>query len=124
MQLRLELSLTPAVTEAVRAEDASAEGVLVNAGAEPVEVDLVELASPSLAIELVDDRGRPVPMLPPPTPGRPEMVVVAPGGRHSVPFRAFVPPSALPGRYRARLRYRDARSNWIHLTIASGGVRS
>ena len=102
----------------MRAEDTAAEGVLVNTGPEPVEVDLVELTSPSLALEVVDDQGRPVLMLPPPTPGRPEMVVVAPGGRRAIPFRAFVPPSAPPGRYRVRLRYGDARSGWVDLKIA------
>ena len=102
----------------MRAEDTAAEGVLVNTGTEPVEVDLVELTSPSLALEVVDDKGRPVLMPPPPTPGRPEMVVVAPGGRRSVAFRAFVPPSAPPGRYRVRLRYGDARSGWVDLKIA------
>ena len=69
-------------------------------------------------LEVVDDQGRPVLMPPPPTPGRPEMVVVAPGGRRSVPFRAFVPRSAPPGRYRVRLRYGDARSGWVDLKIA------
>lgn len=107
-----------AATGATRAEDAAAEGVLVNTGPEPVEVDLVELTSSSLALEVVDDRGRPVLMPPPPTPGRPEMVVVAPGGRRSVSFRAFVPASAPPGRYRVRLRYGDARSGWVALEIA------
>jgi len=39
----------------MRAEDTAAEGVLVNTGTEPAEVDLVELTSPSLALEVVDD---------------------------------------------------------------------
>jgi len=91
VRLLLELALTAAATVAMRAEDTAAEGVLVNTGTEPAEVDLVELTSPSLALEVVDDQGRPVLMPPPPTPGRPEMVVLAPGGRRSVPFRAFVP---------------------------------
>jgi len=115
--LVLELALAAAATGVMRAEDTAAEGVLINTGTELVEVDLVELTSPSLALEVVDDKGRPVLMPPPPTPGRPEFVVVAPGGRRSVPFRAFVPPSVPPGRYRVRLRYGDARSGWIDLTI-------
>jgi hypothetical protein len=104
----------------MRAGDTAAEGVLVNTGAEPVEVDLVELTSPSLALEVVDDKGRPVLMPPPPTPGRPELIVVAPGGRRPVTFRAFVPPSAPPGRYRVRFRYGDARSGWADLRIDVG----
>ena len=101
----------------MRAEDTFAEGVLVNTGTEPVEVDLVELTSPSLALEIVDDKGRAVLMLPPPTPGRREPVVVAPGGRRTVSFRAFVPPSTPPGPYRMRVRYGDVRSEWVALTI-------
>jgi hypothetical protein len=116
--LLLELSLTRTATGPARAEDTAAEGILVNSGADPVEVDLVELASPSLALEIVDDRGRPVLMPPPPTPGRPEMVLLAPGGRRSVPFRAFLPTSAPPGHYRMRLRYGEARSGWVDLEIA------
>ena len=102
----------------MRAEDTAAEGALVNMGTEPVEVDLVELTSPSLALEIVDDRGRLLHMLPPPTPGRPEMVVVAPSGKRSVLFRAFVPPSVPPGHYQVRFRYRDARSGWVDLEIS------
>jgi hypothetical protein len=116
--LLLELTLTTTAAGALRAEDTAAEGVLANTGTEPVEVDLVELTSPSLALEMVDDEGRPVLMPPPPTPGRPDMVTVAPGGRRSVSFRAFVPPSAPPGRYRVRFRYGEARSGWVDLDVA------
>jgi len=35
-----------------------------------------------------------------------------------VPFRAFVPSSAAPGRYRVRLRYGEARSRWVDLEVA------
>jgi uncharacterized membrane protein len=116
--LLLELALTRTATGATRAEDTVAEGVLVNTGTEPLEVDLVELTSPSLALEVVDDKGRPVLMPPPPTPGRPEMIAIAPGGRRSVSFRAVVPSSAPAGRYRVRLRYGEARSRWVDLEIA------
>jgi len=102
---------------ATRAEDEVAEGVVVNTGSEPIDVDLVELTSPSLALEIIDAAGAPLPMLPPPTPGRPNVVSIAPGERRTVPFRAFVPPATPPGRYRMRFRYRDARSDWIDLII-------
>jgi hypothetical protein len=55
VQLHLEFAVATPGTLATRAEDAAAEGVLVNMGAEPVDVDLVELASPSLALEIVRD---------------------------------------------------------------------
>lgn len=118
MQVRLELVLARGATAAVRAEDTAAEGVLVNTDAEPLDVDLVELSSPSLALEFIDEGGRTMPMLPPPTPGRPEIVTVAPGERRSIPFRAFVPAFAPPGHYRLRFRYRDARSDWVELTLS------
>ena len=102
---------------ATAAGETAADAVVVNDGTEPVELDLVELSSASLALEIVDGRGAPVGMLPPPTPGRPEVVVLAPGARRTVAFRAFVPEGTPPGRYRARLRYRDARSDWVELQI-------
>ena len=118
MQLHLEFAVTTLGTLATRAEDTVAEGVLVNMADEPVEVDLVELTSPSLALEIVRDNGEPVRMPPPPTPGRPDVIVIAPGERRSVLFRAFVSTSAPSGLYRVRLRYRDARSEWVELEIA------
>jgi hypothetical protein len=103
---------------AMRPEHAAAEGVVTNTGMESIDVDLVELSSPSLALEIIDASGTPVRMLPPPTPGRSRVVAIAPGERHTIPFRAFVPPSAPPGHYRVRFRYRDARSDWVDLVIA------
>jgi len=100
-----------------RAEDAAADGVVINTGAKPVEVDLVVLTSPSLALEIVDAHGTPLRMLPPPTPGRPDTIVLAPGSQRTIPFRAFLPPSTPPGAYRVRLRYETARSPWIDLRI-------
>jgi len=116
--LLLELVLTGTATGPTRVEDVAAEGVLVNTGSEPVEVDLVELSSPSLALEVVDESGRLVPMPPPPTPGRPDIVAVRPGGRRTVPFRAFIPLTAPPGRYHVRLRYREERSRWVDVEVA------
>ena len=81
-------------------------------------LDLVELTSPSLALEIVDERGRPLLMLPPPTPGRPDLIVLSPGARRTIPFLAFLPPSAQPGRYRVRFRCGLARSEWVDLEIA------
>jgi len=115
MQLHLELTVTAA--EARAAGDIDAEGVVVNTGSEPVELDLVELASPSLALEIVDADGNSLPMLPPPTPGRPNLMVMAPGDRRSIRFRAFAPLTERPGKYRVRFRYRDAKSDWVEFAI-------
>ena len=106
MQLQLTLQVAPA------ADDLVAEGLVVNTGTEPVTLDLVELASPSLALEIVDANGAPVRMLPPPTPGRTESIVLKPGERRTTVFRAFMPPGARPGWYRMRFRYRSAWSEW------------
>ena len=73
--MRLELALVSRDATIARVEDAAAEGVVTNMGTEPVTLDLVELTSPSLALEIVDERGRPLLMLPPPTPGRPDLIV-------------------------------------------------
>ena len=69
-------------------------------------------------LEIVRDNGEPVRMPPPPTPGRPNIIMMAPGQRRSVLFRAFVSAPAPSGLYRVRLRYRDARSEWVELEIA------
>jgi hypothetical protein len=106
VQLQLTLSVATA------ADDVVAEGLVVNAGTQPVTLDLVELNSASLALEIADAIGAPVRMVPPPTPGRPEAIVLQPGERRTTVFRAFMPPGAPRGRYRVRFRYRDARSEW------------
>jgi hypothetical protein len=113
----LDLSLVSPAATISRAEEAAAEGVVVNAGSEPEEVDLVVISSPSLALEIVDERGTPLRMLPPPTPGRAETIVLAPGERRTIPFHGFLPPSVARGRYRVRLRYGAARSEWIAIAI-------
>jgi hypothetical protein len=117
VQLDLTLTVAAAMGGRQAAGDLVAEGVVVNTGTSPLEIDLVELASPSLALEVLDGSGAPVRMPPPPTPGRPELIVLAPGMRRSVAFRAFLTPATPPGRYRIRLRYRDARSPWSEFEI-------
>jgi hypothetical protein len=118
VQVALALALTGIASGATRAENAAADGVVVNIGTEPIDVDLVELSAPPLALEIVDAAGVPLRMLSPPTPGRPHVVSIAPGEQRTVPFRAFVPPSAPPGRYRVRFRYHDTRSDWVDIVIA------
>jgi hypothetical protein len=115
--VHIALELTPAASIVARAEETAAQGVVVNTGAEPVTVDLVELSAPSLALEVVDERGRPLRMLPPPMPGHPDAVVLAPGERRAVRFDAFLPARTPPGRYRVRFRYGRAQSGWIEVEI-------
>jgi len=116
--VQLRLTLTVAVAAGDRgARQVVAEGTVENAGAETVTLDLVELASPSLALEVVDARGVPARMPPPPTPGRPEHARLEPGARRSVVYRDFIPSAATTGTYRVRMRYRDARSEWHDVTL-------
>jgi hypothetical protein len=117
VQLQLTLRISTIEGEPRAAAAVMAEGALINTGPQPITVDLVEIGSASLALEIVDDGGSPVPMPPPPTPGRSELAVVEPGARRTVVFRSFVPPGARAGRYRARLRYRDARSPWVAFVV-------
>ena len=114
MQLRLELTLHAGRGRSDR--DVEVEGVVTNTGSNPVELDLVELGSPPLALDIVDANGVPFGRLPPPTPGRVEAAVLAPGAQRSVRFRGFMT-GAPAGRYRARFRYRHASSRWVELEI-------
>ena len=98
------------------ANDVAVEGTIVNAGDDAIEVDLVELSAASLALQIVNAEDQPVRMLPPPTPGHPQLIVLKPGEQRSVTFRAFLTDAA-PGRYRVRFRYRDAHSEWVLIDV-------
>ena len=103
--LTAELVVEPTVG---RAEELTARGTLVNRGADSVAVNLDALSSPSLALEIVDAEGSPVLLPPPPVPqATPSRAELAPGGRHTVEYRGFVPHWTPPGSYRTRLRYVD-----------------
>ena len=95
----------------LRSEGAELVGALVNDAGEPLEVDLVELESPSLAIEVVDADGATVYPPPPPTPGRPRPATLGPGERVELRYAVTLP----AGRSRARMRFRDTVSGWIEL---------
>jgi hypothetical protein len=131
--LAAELRVEPAT--AARPEEFTARGKLVNVGRESLTLELAPLSSPSLAIEIVDAEDSPLLLPPPPTPRQNvEQVTLAPGEEHAVEYGGFVPQSAKPGAYRARLRYLgrtrpDAReptrivSAWAEFTLA-GDVTS
>jgi hypothetical protein len=131
--LAAELRVEPAT--AARPEEFTARGKLVNVGRESLTLELAPLSSPSLAIEIVDADDSPLLLPPPPTPRQNvEQVTLAPGEEHAVEYGGFVPQSAKPGAYRARLRYLgrtrpDAReptrivSAWAEFTLA-GDVTS
>ena len=95
----LPVTLEPITRERVAPGDAAVEATIVNEGDRPEPFHEHQARHGSLVLQVEDPSGRRLLLPPPPTPGRPEMVVVAPGGRSSVPFRAFVPSSALPGCY-------------------------
>jgi hypothetical protein len=130
--LQAELRVEPATT--TRREELTARGTLLNAGAEPLTLELAPLSSPSLALEIVDAGGAPLLLPPPPVPRADvENVTLGPGERHAVEYRGFVPQWTKPGSYRARLRYlgrvrSDEReparilSAWAEFTIADEGT--
>ena len=66
-----------------------AHGAMINTGSSAV---LVPLGSPSLALQIVDADGAPVP-LPPPSVPRADWPVatLAPGEHYSVEYPAFLP---------------------------------
>ena len=119
--LSAELVVEPAVG---RAEELKARGALVNTGADPVEINLDALSSPSLALEIVDAEGSPVLLPPPPVPqATPSRAELAPGGRHTVEYRGFVPHWTPPGSYRTRLRYVDGPyrvfAGWVDFALSA-----
>lgn len=91
-----------------------------------MELDPAPLSSPSLALELADSGGRPVPLPPPPVPGgsREPPVSLDPGVEYRVEFPVFVPGWFEPGEYRVRLRYvaggePPVYSDWAEFSLGS-----
>ncbi|HEX2196982.1 MAG TPA: hypothetical protein VHJ76_08670 [Actinomycetota bacterium] len=112
--LRVEPSSTERPEELVATADVRADVA--------VSVDLVPLRSPSLALELRDESGRPAPLPPPPVPGGArEVVELLPGGPRRVEWPGFVPSWFEPGRYEVRVAYRagelELTSDWVAFEI-------
>lgn len=106
MAERLEARLTVQPAEARPREEFVAVATLVNAGTEPVTLNLAPLSAPSLALEIVEPQGTPVLLPPPPVPGgEVHTVELAPGQGYTVQFAGFIPQWVPVGTYRARLRY-------------------
>jgi hypothetical protein len=119
--LRAYLVVEP--TRARRPEELRADGTIVNEGDTPVEIDPAPLSSPSLAIEITDRSGQPVPLPPPPVPRAPEPPVrLAPEQQYGFSFPGFVPGWIEPGVYRARVRYiangETVVSDWREFALA------
>lgn len=76
-----------------------------NGSSESIAFTRMQLESPSLAFEVFDVDGRPVPLLPPPAPDPAAVpVVLEPGESWQVDHVGVVPDHAVPGRYRVRAR--------------------
>lgn len=132
--LAAELTVEPRRT--ARRDELIASGGLQNRGSEPVEVDVVPLGSPSLALEIVDAAGDPVLLPPPPVPGgEVHRATLATHELWPVEFPGFLPSWTPPGAYRARLRYvgRVAKQNnpdrtievvsdWADFVVSEGGA--
>jgi hypothetical protein len=79
---------------------------IVNDGEEPLRLSLA-LMTGSVAVEIEDERGAPVPLGPPPTPPddlAADLVMLAPGESVRLSFHGdeLLPDRPPPGRYRAR----------------------
>lgn len=102
----LETHLTVQPQQTSKREEFVAFVFLVNNGDDALIVNLGPLASPSLALELVDTKGNPAYLPPPPVPGlAATRITLAPGQQHVLEYRGFVPQWFAPGSYRVRLRY-------------------
>jgi hypothetical protein len=103
----LEAQLTVRPRQSGRREEFVALVSLGNRGDETVSVNLAPVESPSLALEIVDAAGAPALLPPPPVPrSSATRVRLAPGERHALEYRGFVPQWFAPGNYRVRFRYR------------------
>ena len=119
--LRARLIVEP--TRAGRPEEFSAVGVLANEGEAPIEVRPALIESPSLALEIVDERGEPVLLPPPPVPGgATDVARLEQGEELSARIPTFLPAWTAPGAYQARLRYRpdgeETVSEWVEFELA------
>jgi hypothetical protein len=118
--LRATLTIEPRY--AARPEELTARCELANDGDEVAVLNLAPFSSPSLALEIVDERGEAVHLPPPPVPGADvPLADLAPGQRYSADFTGFLPTWIPPGRYRARCRYVSGTSDgrWLEATVWS-----
>lgn len=90
---------------AAGARQASGRLVVRNLTDEPITFQAMQLESPSLAYEVVDTAGRPVPLPPPPVPDPDAApVVVDARGAFATEHSAILPEWTEPGRYQVRAR--------------------
>ncbi len=121
----LEATLTIEPRQAAKAEDFRARVELANEGDEPAVINVAPLSSPSLALEIADEQGEPIHLPPPPVPPvEVPIEVLAPGGRRTAEFPAFLPAWTPPGSYRARFRYIAGRGDgrWLEGSLWSEWV--
>jgi hypothetical protein len=118
MVLRLTLEVSPAEG---RPEQLTGRAVFVNEGDEEVPVMAMQLESPPLALEIVDEAGAPVPLPPPPVPDpTAEPVSIGPGDAYDATYPGFFPAWTAAGRYRVRARVIGAEtavSEWVDVTL-------
>jgi hypothetical protein len=96
---------------------------LTNIGDEGITLNVAPLASPSLALEIMDAAGAPVFLPPPPVPpADPPMDRLEPGRGAAAEFAGFLPGWIDAGTYRARFRYvagpaEPIVSDWVGFTL-------
>ena len=118
MVVRICFEMTPPKG---RAESIRGRAKFQNEGEAPVALYPMLVESPSLALEIVDVEGRPVPLPPPPVPDpSAQPVELAPGESYDVEYPGVFPAWTKPGRYRVRARLiGKAESEWVELTVVA-----
>jgi len=126
------MGLTASVSASDRAGGAGIEVTIENAGSEPVTLTTATFA-PSLAFEVTDQAGTPVPLGPPPVPPSDlaaGAATIDAGGSLALSYSLaeLLPGGAGPGRYRLRFAADvpaieggwsgRITSDWVTLTVA------
>lgn len=121
VHINFDVSATEGCPEAL-----AGHAQFVNDGDVSVTFLPMQVESPSLAMEILDSKGCPVRLPPPPIPdpsARP--IELAPGAIHQVDYPSFLPSWTEPGQYRVRARFVVAGqepgaavlSDWIDITV-------
>ena len=110
-----------------RPEQLVGHAQFLNTGNVPVSFIPVQLESPSLALEIVNSQGDPVPLPPPPVPDPLSPPIdLAPTESYLADYPGFLPSWTPPGEYRVRARFRGdpdppvsgaVASDWTALTV-------
>ena len=121
MTIHVQFDVTPTRG---RPEELIGHARFLNRGDTPVSFIPIQLDSASLALEIVDSGGDPVPLPPPPVPDPSTPTAeLAPNESYQTDYPGFLPAWSPPGEYRVRVRLTGIQSDggpasdWIPLTV-------